>query len=400
METKKRDNLFVITCAVYCVILVAFVLIRLAGALGAFDFLSDKGGDFVFSFLSQVGVMFLVPIIGIKIYNKRKVQENISFADFVARAGGFGGEPQRGGCDPRREFGGAGNGGLREVFAHFGFKKPTANIVMWSIAIGVILYVFNMFISAFFNGWLAWFGHRGATQGLTDSSFTGFGGFLIMMVLIACLPALCEETAHRGLLLRGFAKRLGVMRAVSLSALLFGLIHLNIVQFFYAWIVGYYMALMVMATRTIWSAIIIHFVNNGISVYLTFAGDNGWVLANIMETIAGLIGGNFIFTIAFFISIYFMIVAIIHKFARELFIQKFINTENPPNLFFGRGSSAIKYYLSMIYDGQAKASRRNGGVAYGVKASEPMLPLERALFYGMIFLGVVVTGMTLWWGFM
>ena len=208
---------------------------------------------------------------------------------------------------------------------------------------------------------------------------------MISLVMIAVLPGFCEEVTHRGLLVNGFAPRIGVMRAVMMSAILFGLMHMNIIQCFYAAILGYFMALAMLATRSIWTPIIIHFTNNAMGTYLTYAGAYGWFGGDVLTRLFDFLGGMAtIFILAFFIILYFVIVAIIHKFSRENYIKDRRHSEQGPILYRGGGMGAIRYYLM-------------GGV---VTKRDPLRPLEKTLIYGIVFLGVVITGMTLVWGFL
>ena len=368
MQNKKDgDNYFVVTCVIYLIILAAIIFLRIAGALGWFDAMSNQLSDTVFSLISQLGVMLLIPLVGMTIYRRKMTSVPMTFAEFAK----YDSES----LENRN----------KGTFSFLGFKKPSVSTVGWAILLGFILFLFNMFISGFFNGILAFLGHRGAAAGGDESSFVGVGGLFITLTLTAVLPGLCEETAHRGMLLRGFSSRIGIMNAVLLSSLCFGLMHLNIVQCFYAMILGYFMGLAVVATGTIWTSIIMHFMNNAIGIYFMFASQNNWFGGNFLSGLAGFLGGmSFIFYLAFFMCLFFLIVAIIHKLAREKFINEHKNDEQPPRLFPTHGLTAIRYYLS-----------------YGENRNrEPMRPIERTLIYGIIFLGVVITGMTLVWGFL
>jgi len=81
---------------------------------------------------------------------------------------------------------------------------------------------------------------------------------------IAIIPAICEELAMRSFslqLLVKYGKGFGVF-AVSL---VFGLLHGNIVQFIFAFLVGAVLGLVTVKTNSIAPAILIHAFNNGMS---------------------------------------------------------------------------------------------------------------------------------------
>ena len=87
------------------------------------------------------------------------------------------------------------------------------------------------------------------------------------------LPAFCEEFMHRGIVLQGI-KHIGFKKAIVISALLFGLLHFNINQVAYAFVIGLILGFVAVVSKNIYPAMIIHFTNNFISVYLDFAFSN------------------------------------------------------------------------------------------------------------------------------
>ena len=69
------------------------------------------------------------------------------------------------------------------------------------------------------------------------------------------------------------------------NGLMFGLMHLNIGQFFYASIIGVLLGLIVMVSESIIPAMIVHFTNNFLNTYFDFASYNNWPGANIFDLI-------------------------------------------------------------------------------------------------------------------
>ena len=94
------------------------------------------------------------------------------------------------------------------------------------------------------------------------------------LVIIALLPAVVEEFIFRGLIFNGY-KRRNPLAAIVLSAVLFGLIHMNINQFSYAFVIGIIFGLMAYATGSLLPSILSHFIINGTSVVISYmAADN------------------------------------------------------------------------------------------------------------------------------
>lgn len=103
----------------------------------------------------------------------------------------------------------------------------------------------------------------------TTSSFMGEiikqNGFFLSIIIIAVIPATFEETVYRGIFYNEYRK-VKPLQAIFLSAFLFGIVHGNLNQFVYAFVMGIVFALIIEATDSILSTMIIHFFINGTSV--------------------------------------------------------------------------------------------------------------------------------------
>ena len=97
-------------------------------------------------------------------------------------------------------------------------------------------------------------------------------GYFPMLLVMAVMPALNEEFLCRGILYgayRHHSKKAGIF----LSALIFGLLHLNFNQMPYAVYLGIVFALMVEATGSIYTSMLMHFLLNGFNVTINFIAD-------------------------------------------------------------------------------------------------------------------------------
>lgn len=84
---------------------------------------------------------------------------------------------------------------------------------------------------------------------------------LINIVIFALLPAVFEEMVFRGYFLR-VLRPYGGRFAVVVSALLFSLMHGNVLQIPFALIVGLALGWLAVRTGRIWPAMLLHFLNN------------------------------------------------------------------------------------------------------------------------------------------
>ena len=94
-------------------------------------------------------------------------------------------------------------------------------------------------------------------------------GIVQAIILMALLPALAEEFLFRGILYHSY-RRVSVPLAVITSALLFGLMHMNLNQMPYAFFIGMVLALMVEATGSLYTSVLMHFLLNAFSVAISF----------------------------------------------------------------------------------------------------------------------------------
>lgn len=171
------------------------------------------------------------------------------------------------------------------IFKDCNFNKINYKVILISIALGLLCFIINIAISSLFNGILTYTGYRFSSSGGKDYSTINF---FIDIFTVAVLPAICEEFIHRGILLQGI-KHIGFRKAIVISSILFGLVHFNIQQVSYAIVVGLIMGFVSVVAKNIYPAMIIHFINNFTSTYISYASANGWFGGNILNDIQTLL---------------------------------------------------------------------------------------------------------------
>lgn len=230
MNYKNNLTRNILYC--YLPIVVLFATIRTLSAFGLLNFLG-KTGEYVLTIVIQIGLLFSTAIFGFALIQKCKI---------------------------------------KEVFKFYGFRKINWKAILISIAIGIVVYFLNIFVSTFFNAFISIFGYKSSGGGSTTGSYPVWL-FLLNILMTAILPAICEETAHRGMLLKGLSP-MGQKWAIIISSLLFGLLHLNIEQVFYATLIGFLLGYVSSICENIYPAMIIHFMNNFLSVFMGFSSAN------------------------------------------------------------------------------------------------------------------------------
>lgn len=117
----------------------------------------------------------------------------------------------------------------------------------------------------------------------TITDMTGEFPLILCILAVGVVPAICEESVYRGVLYNEYRK-VNPKLAIVFSALLFGLLHQNLNQFAYAFVLGLIFALVIEATDSILATMIIHFVINSTSIVLNYALPR---LYNLLERLYG-----------------------------------------------------------------------------------------------------------------
>lgn len=93
------------------------------------------------------------------------------------------------------------------------------------------------------------------------------GSLIVNLILMALMPAVSEELMVRGVYFQQY-KISSILKGAVLSGIVFGMMHMNFNQFSYTVVLGTILALLVEATGSIFSSMIVHFIFNGQSVLL------------------------------------------------------------------------------------------------------------------------------------
>lgn len=106
-------------------------------------------------------------------------------------------------------------------------------------------------------------------------------GYILLFIEIAILPAIFEELLFRKVMLDG-AKKYGTVFGVTFTAIMFGLIHMNVPQAVNAVFIGLLFAYLTIKTESILPAMILHLINNGTQV-LFMINENNIIMTNIIS---------------------------------------------------------------------------------------------------------------------
>lgn len=359
-------------CLCYFVALLAFVIVRMLNLYGVFSSIKGWNNEILLSLIIQVVCLIILPYFIYKILTREKIKTSLKF---------------------------------------FGYKKISFKSVIICVLLGIIAYLMNICVSTIFNGILEHFNYFPRTQYVEEVlKYSNWGYFLLGIFLSAVLPAICEEFLHRGFLLRGIEDNHNFTTALIYSSILFGLFHLNIYQTFYAIFLGFLMGYLVKISGSIFPAMIIHFMNNAINIYFTFAQETNKLGANLFKDLSNFLTTNY--TVAF-ISLSAVICLILALFVYLIFAL--LNEEKLKKQ--GHHISTIDLILVMMSskvvdektDIDFVALTEDEKLIYKIKSHlATCFPKKKSnstfkdkiFLYCSMFLGIIVTVFTFLWGVM
>jgi membrane protease YdiL (CAAX protease family) len=111
-----------------------------------------------------------------------------------------------------------------------------------------------------------------------------WGTLLYNLVLIAVIPAIAEEMFFRGVLQRLFVRMsrrawIGIL----IASVVFSLLHGEMLGFFPRVALGIILGLIYYVSGNLWYAILAHFINNGVQVFLLFLFQKKYITFDISK---------------------------------------------------------------------------------------------------------------------
>ncbi len=311
----------------YFVVLLVFVGVRICSGFGLFSFLGEYA-DTIMAFVTQVGIILLLPLLIFKTLSKKN---------------------------------------FKEAFAFCSYKKTSWKVLASAVVLGIVVFFLNFYVSSFFQNIITGLGYKpvtGADSGLPNT----WWGLLLDLFTTAVLAGVCEETLHRGLLLHGNSN-LGITKAIVLSGVLFGLLHLNIMQFFYATLIGIFLGYLCVMCNSIFPCMIVHFMNNALCVIVSFGAQNGWGVGKIFNILAEFLTQNFVLGGIFFV----LLLGLLVIFAWEL--TKFMAKESFKYSFGKRQKELANLAIRDSFFKQIE------DIKSGEKAEKPLFHTEDKMIF-------------------
>ncbi|WP_130836359.1 type II CAAX endopeptidase family protein [Lachnoclostridium sp. Marseille-P6806] len=155
---------------------------------------------------------------------------------------------------------------LTPVGEQFGFRRIRPATAGLSLLLIIVLYPLVILVNA-------------ATMLFTENAVELMSDAILAeplwetLLLIGVLGPVCEELVFRGYIYRGLRRSGRVRGAVFLSAVLFGLMHMNLNQACYALVLGIFFAAADEAAQSIWPSVLMHVSFNSAEVLMMYGAE-------------------------------------------------------------------------------------------------------------------------------
>ena len=274
-----------------------------------------------------------------------------------------------------------------EPFRAFYFRRRLSPIVyILTIVTGVVVSLLLTSFSALWQTVLHLIGYTMTNSPGTVYPSVGAVGILFMELLTtAVLPGIFEEINYRGLGMQLFDKVEDERMKIIFIGVLFGLGHQFIAQTGYAFLAGVIFAYLVIKTRSIIPGMIIHFMNNAISVLTEYSMQTTGFFYSLREKVLSVFFKNFLFLLLFMMALAVLTIVLLRLIRKYSQGAENAVAEKKDEYYYPNK----KQYVDDIF-GDLEAVR---------ETSKPSVRwYEYAPLYGAIAIMVINTVFTFVWG--
>lgn len=295
--------------------------------------LSDNISSWVFSIVVQIGGMGIIPLLLYKFWVKDDVL-----------------------------------GGL-----YIKFRIPPC---IWGFAVlcGVMVSVITRGVSILWQNALIMLGYTHVNS--VGTIYSDVGVLAMEILTVAVLPAIFEEITDRGVLLRAFGGINDDKMVMVAIAALFALGHQNVLQTGYTFVAGLVFAFFAIKTKSILPGMIMHFINNFISVITGYLGQRSATYMRFENMLNALLDRYFILFLLFCAGLGVGLIFLLRHVGRICKAAE--KKATTPSFVIGEE----------LFDGQTEAK----------EATSQTARYEYAFVYGAAVMLIATTMFTFVWG--
>jgi len=142
----------------------------------------------------------------------------------------------------------------------------TYKYILKSVAIGIATL---FLLSGVLNYFQLFVEKLGFTSGSLSYSINSPAKYIISLISLALLPAVCEELLFRGVIVNAL-KHKGHVFAIIFSSIMFSIFHFSLSQLIYPLCFGLILSIVYLRTKNILVPMLLHFINNALSVSIQY----------------------------------------------------------------------------------------------------------------------------------
>lgn len=132
--------------------------------------------------------------------------------------------------------------------------------------IGVATILVFLPLANLWSEFLTLIGYEGS--GVSMPAYSNVGVYFLSLIIMALLPAFCEELFMRGNVFAGLSTK-SVWFGILMSALFFSLMHANPYQTVHQFGLGIVLAIVMILSDSLFACVLLHFFNNFVSITMT-----------------------------------------------------------------------------------------------------------------------------------
>ena len=149
------------------------------------------------------------------------------------------------------------------------FQKPS-NQTLKYVGISVVIGMATLFLlSGVLNYFQLFVDKLGFTSSVLPYNIKSTKNYIISLISLALIPAVCEEILFRGVIVNAL-KHKGYWFAIVLSSIMFSIFHFSPAQLIYPICFGLILAIVYLKTNNIVFPILLHFINNAFSLSIQY----------------------------------------------------------------------------------------------------------------------------------
>ncbi|MCR4764664.1 MAG: CPBP family intramembrane metalloprotease [Bacteroidaceae bacterium] len=154
-------------------------------------------------------------------------------------------------------------------------NPTTPSFLCWTVVAGLSAIFISDAVASIFSFLPNWL----------ESTFSNMEGSWLGVLAIAIVGPVLEEMLFRGAITTELLKGYSPKKAIIYSALIFGIFHINPAQVLNAFLIGLLLGWLFYKTRSLVPCIVIHILNNSLSVFFTKIYPDAETLIDVMGPI-------------------------------------------------------------------------------------------------------------------